>query len=97
MILSNRNASSILQKFNCSACTDVTGFGLIGHLLEMLKYQVSSAAAADETCFSVLYEDKLAAELYVNSIPYLPGAIDCLELGITSSLQSQVISISNKL
>lgn len=34
---SNFRASQILQQFNCKACTDITGFGLAGHLLEMLN------------------------------------------------------------
>ena len=35
MQISNRDAAHILK--NANACTDVTGFGLAGHLLEMLK------------------------------------------------------------
>lgn len=31
----NKNAAEIMIKYNVSACTDVTGFGLAGHLLEM--------------------------------------------------------------
>ncbi len=31
----NKTASEIMQEFNVSACTDVTGFGLLGHLAEM--------------------------------------------------------------
>jgi selenide, water dikinase len=32
----NRQASEIARKYNIHACTDITGFGLVGHLTEML-------------------------------------------------------------
>jgi len=37
MIQSNRQAAQCLFKHGASACTDVTGFGLLGHLVEMTK------------------------------------------------------------
>jgi len=37
MLLSNRGASACFLKYNASACTDVTGFGLLGHVGEMAK------------------------------------------------------------
>ena len=36
MALLNRDAAGIMADFNVSACTDVTGFGLLGHLAEMV-------------------------------------------------------------
>jgi selenide,water dikinase len=33
----NRKAAEIMRQFNPSACTDVTGFGLAGHTLEMAE------------------------------------------------------------
>jgi selenide,water dikinase len=36
MALLNRDAAAIMADFNVSACTDVTGFGLLGHLAEMV-------------------------------------------------------------
>ena len=36
MLRSNRDAAALAQQLEASACTDVTGFGLLGHLLEML-------------------------------------------------------------
>ncbi|MGI0117285.1 selenide, water dikinase SelD [Zooshikella sp. RANM57] len=37
MLLSNRAAVPLVKKFQPHAVTDITGFGLLGHLLEMLK------------------------------------------------------------
>ena len=37
MLRSNQQAAAILHNHHASSCTDVTGFGLIGHLLEMVK------------------------------------------------------------
>jgi len=62
-------AASTLFAHGATSCTDVTGFGLLGHLVEMCKG--SNAAAV----------------LDMDAVPILPGALECVELGITSSLQ----------
>lgn len=37
MLHSNQQAAHCLQKYNATSCTDVTGFGLVGHLVEMTR------------------------------------------------------------
>jgi selenide,water dikinase len=37
MLVSSRDAARCLQACKASACTDVTGFGLVGHLFEMAR------------------------------------------------------------
>jgi selenide,water dikinase len=68
-------ASACLASHGATACTDVTGFGLLGHLLEMLT--ASGAAAA-----------KLGARLDPEAIPALDGALALLAGGLTSSLDN---------
>jgi selenide,water dikinase len=66
-------ASACLASHGATACTDVTGFGLLGHLVEMLG---ASGAA----------ESKVGACLDPDSIPALDGAMALLTGGLTSSL-----------
>ncbi len=37
MTISAREASNIMRKHGANACTDITGFGLLGHVFEMAK------------------------------------------------------------
>ncbi len=69
---SNRAAARIVRDHQARACTDVTGFGLAGHLLEMLDLDAG----------------RLGAELYLDCIPELAGALAVIQNGVTSSLHS---------
>lgn len=62
------------------SCTDVTGFGLAGHLLEML-----TANDYDNDSTS----DSIGATLDINQIPFYQGALDASRKGIYSSLQRE--------
>ncbi len=75
MLQSNREGAQCLHQYRASACTDVTGFGLLGHLIEMTK-----SAGVD-------------AELELNAIPLLAGALETTAAGITSSLQPQNVRL----
>ena len=44
MTQSSRTAAAILRAHGATACTDITGFGLLGHLLEMLRASGIGAA-----------------------------------------------------
>ena len=68
MLQSSQRASEILRAHGAAACTDITGFGLAGHLAEMLE---SSEAGA---------------MIDLAALPALPGATECLEAGVRSSL-----------
>jgi selenide,water dikinase len=37
MLVSNQQAAQCLQRYGATACTDLTGFGIVGHLIEMTK------------------------------------------------------------
>lgn len=65
---SNADGSRILHAHGAMACTDVTGFGLAGHLIEMLT-------ASDA-----------AAEIVVNQLPAIDGALDTIRGGQLSTL-----------
>jgi selenide, water dikinase len=68
MQVSQSAAAGIFLDHGASACTDVTGFGLVGHLHEM-----ATAAGLD-------------AELRLDGVPALSGALAVLGRGIASSL-----------
>ncbi len=72
----------LLAAHGCQACTDVTGFGLLGHLGEMLAAGAGGAAG--------LPGDGLSAGemvlLEAKSIPAFTGALELLDQGWASSL-----------
>jgi len=75
MLLSNQAAAQCLQDHRATACTDVTGFGLLGHLLEMVR--------------SPHNPDSVAVELHLAALPLLAGAGEAIAAGLLSSLHPQ--------
>jgi len=63
----------LLARHGCRSCTDITGFGLLGHLGEMVE--------ASRTAFP-----GLSVTLDGHALPALPGALELLEQGFASSL-----------
>jgi selenide,water dikinase len=76
MLLSNQGAAKVFLEHGATACTDITGFGLLGHLIEMIQ------------------ASGVAVELDLEAIPVLEGAIETVQMGITSSLQPQNLRAS---
>lgn len=76
MLLPNRLASEVLVKHGALAMTDVTGFGLGGHLLEMLGG----------------LDRGEVAEVWLDSLPLLEGAMDALE----SAACASALALSNE-
>ena len=68
MVVSNQRGAQVLLAHGATACTDLTGFGLLGHLVEMTK------------------PSGVDAELWLQALPLLDGAQECVAAGITSSL-----------
>jgi selenide,water dikinase len=66
---SNAAASTVAREFCATAVTDVTGFGLAGHLSEMLG-------------------DALVANIDLDRLPAMSGALDAMGAGIFSTLHT---------
>jgi len=45
----NRRAAEVMAEFTVSACTDITGFGLLGHLAEMIRGTVMAVTIETKT------------------------------------------------
>ena len=87
MAQSSRDASICIVKHGATACTDITGFGLAGHLLEMLsadnvqaEVSLADIPALDgalellqQAIFSSLHEDNKQVEEYIACAEVLKG------------------------
>ncbi len=69
----------LLAAHGCHACTDITGFGLLGHLGEMLSAGTTAEQRAETP-------PSLVVELDGEAIPAFPGALELLADGQASSL-----------
>ena len=79
MLQSNAAAARCLIDHGASACTDITGFGLLGHLSEMLG------------------ESSLGAEIRLEALPVLDGALETIADGILSTLHEKNAQFSRHL
>ncbi|MGB3404384.1 MAG: selenide, water dikinase SelD [Microcoleaceae cyanobacterium] len=82
MLLSNQAAADCFQRYQATACTDITGFGLIGHLLEIVKAskvtvelsleKIAILPGAAETIqqgfFSSIYPENLQASQWIQNL-----------------------------
>ena len=66
MVTLNNTAAEIMVRHRARAGTDVTGFGFIGHLRQ------------------IVVESRVAAEIWADRLPLLPGALDYAAQGMFS-------------
>ena len=76
MMQSNRDAAKILFDAGCRTCTDVTGFGLVGHLSQLMQGK----------------SDNRIVKLSLRDVPLLDGAAECIGNGLLSSLHEEVMN-----
>lgn len=93
MLQSNQQAAQCFQQHQVQVCTDITGFGLLGHLAEMLRSTRKSTdtdwGVAESTACDVQDIQDVNVELWWDAIPMLDGARETVQQGIVSSLQPQ--------
>ncbi len=75
MIQSNRAGAECLFRHGATSCTDVTGFGVLGHLVEMIR------------------PSGVDVDLWLDEVPLLDGALECVRDGVFSSLQPQNVRL----
>ncbi len=68
MLISSRSAAETLQRHGARACTDVTGFGLAGHLLEMLRASQMSAELSVKSVPALEGSLELLAQGFASSL-----------------------------
>lgn len=68
-------AAMALVAAGAHACTDVTGFGLAGHLAEMIRATGRG--------------DDVSVDLHLDALPTLDGAVELFAQGLASSLQPE--------
>ena len=76
----NKVAAECMQDFPVSACTDVTGFGLLGHLKEMLKASgVDAEIYSDKVPVMEKVHDLIAAGIVpggtLNNLDYVEASV----------------------
>jgi selenide,water dikinase len=69
----NNTAASVMMDNNIVSATDVTGFGLLGHLGNMLKAS------------SIANQKELGAKLFYSKIPFFRGVENLLNKGLCPS------------
>lgn len=108
MLLSNQMAAHCFLQHQASACTDITGFGLMGHLREMIQGSLLAINPSKvilenlefnhlSNSFYQLKTSLISVELFLEAIPILEGALRTINLGITSSIQSKNLQASESI
>ena len=81
MVQSNAPASRIaMESLGVRSCTDCTGFGLMGHLLEMLMANETPDAEQEGL-------ESIGAVLRIHDMEFLKGGLEASSNGIYSTLQ----------
>lgn len=87
----NKLPAELMEKYNVSACTDVTGFGLMGHLKEMVESSNVTAEINFEALPFIETVKELAAANIIpggtyNNRDYVDAVVDFGKLSRTSQL-----------